>query len=284
MINALLLSASAIGISAQGIIKKYYNGKVGGRGVFLFTSVSVLFSCLIFVITSGGNLDFRAEVIPYSLGFAVSYGAAALVGFLAIKYGPLSITSLITSYSLVIPTFFGLIFLGEEVGFTFWIGFALLIVSLFLINSRGGEIRITPLWVVFVILAFLGNGICSAVQAAEQRAFSGGYKSEFMITALLCVSATILLLSLFTERGDAAFCLKRGTHLMAMCGCANGLVNLFIMLLVSSMSAALMYPIISAGGIVLSWGVSRFLYKEKLTLGQNIALVLGICSVIFMNI
>ena len=160
----------------------------------------------------------------------------------------------------------------------------LLIFSLFLINSRGAGIKITPLWIIYVTLAFLGNGICSAVQAAQQRAMGGAYKSEFMIIALLSVSVFFTVLALVKEREDVGGCLRRGGHLMAACGIANGLVNLFVMILVTLMSAALMYPIMSAGGIILSWTVSRFLYKERLTRGQNLALVLGILSVIFMNL
>ena len=284
MLNALLLCGAAVGISMQGILKKYYNGRVGGRGVFIFAAVSVLCACAVFAVSGGFRFDFRWEVLPYSFGFALSYGAAVVFSFLAIRSGPLSITSLITSYSLVIPTFYGLLFLGEEVSLLFWLGLLLLAVSLFLINPRGGEIKISARWVVFVTLAFLGNGICSAVQAAQQRAFDGGYKNELMITSLGAVAVFFLLSALLVERRDIVPCLRRGTHLMAGCGIANGLVNMFVMLLVTQMSAALMYPIMSAGGIVLSWIVSRFLYRERLTVGQNVALVLGILSVVFMNL
>ena len=71
---------------------------------------------------------------------------------------------------------------------------------------------------------------------------------------------------------------------MALCGIANGAMNLFVMLLSTRMNASLMFPVFSAGGIILTWTVSRFVYKEKLALGQNLALVLGILAVVFMNL
>ena len=284
MINALLLCGAAVGISAQNVVKKHYNKKTDRHGVFIFASTSALVACLFFLVASGFNLDLRAEVIPYSIGFAASYAAASVGSFLAIQAGSLSLTSLINSYSLIIPTFYSLIFFGEEVGVTFWIGFALLMVSLFLINSREGEVKITLKWIIFVVIGFLGNGICSTVQAAEQRDFSGAYKSEFMVMALTLVALSLFITSLCTERDCMRDCVKRGGHLMVSCGVANGAVNLFIMLLLVRMSAALIYPIISAGGILLSWAVSRFLYKENLTRKQNLALVLGIVSVVLMNL
>ena len=285
MLDALLLCGAAVGISAQNVLKKYYNGKTDRHGVFIFAAISAFVACLFFLISSGFKLDFCAEVIPYSLGFAVSYAAASVGSFLAIQSGSLSLTSLINSYSLVVPTFYSLIFFGESVSGIFWVGFALLMISLFLINSREGEVKITLKWVVFVVVGFLGNGICSTVQAAEQRAFAGAYKSEFMIMALTVVALSLFTASLCTERDCMGDCLKRGGHLMAGCGVANGAVNLFIMLLLVRMSsAAVIYPVISAGGIVLSWSVSRFLYKENLTKKQNLALVLGIVSVVLMNL
>ncbi|MBE6644672.1 MAG: hypothetical protein E7612_04740 [Ruminococcaceae bacterium] len=282
--NAIFLACAAIGISAQGVIKKYYSNKAEGRGVQIFGAVSVLFACLFFLFTSGFKLNFTADVLPYTLGFALSYGAATVTSFLSIKLGSLSLTSLISSYSLIIPTFFGLFFLDEEASVFFFIGLFLLLVSLFLINCKKSDVKITLGWLVSVLIAFFSNGICSLCQNLQQRTFAGQYKNEFMIVALGSVFLTLLICSLFTERSDVAFCLKRGSHLMAMCGIANGLVNLFVMILATRMNASIMFPVISAGGIILSWSVSRFLYEERLAAKQNLALVSGIAAVVFMNL
>ena len=98
------------------------------------------------------------------------------------------------------------------------------------------------------------------------------------------MSVVLFASAAFAERRDVLPCVKRGGYLMVLCGVANGAVNLFVMLLATRMNASLMFPIMSAGGIVLTWGVSRFLYKEKLTLTQNLALVFGISAVVLMNL
>ena len=284
MINALFLSCAVLGISAQNVIKKIYNGKAHGRGVLIFGGVSVLSACLFFIFASGFKLHFDAGILPYAFGFAASYGTAIVTAFLAIKWGALSLSSLITSFSLIIPTFYGLIFLSESVGVFFWVGFSALLVSLFLINSKGGEVKITLRWAIAVSLAFLGNGVCSAVQNAQQRSFAGEYKNELMIIALGTVALILFAAAAFAEREEILPCIKRGGYLMVLCGVANGAVNLFVMLLATRMNASLMFPIISAGGIVLTWLVSRFIYKEKLSVKQNLALIFGILAVVLMNL
>jgi multidrug transporter EmrE-like cation transporter len=71
---------------------------------------------------------------------------------------------------------------------------------------------------------------------------------------------------------------------MASCGIANGAVNLFVILLISRMNSAVMFPILSASEIVLTWLISHFFCKEKLSSKQNAAMLLGVASVVLMNL
>ena len=64
----------------------------------------------------------------------------------------------------------------------------------------------------------------------------------------------------------------------------NGVCNFLVMILAVKMDASIMFPVMSAGGIVVTGLVSVFIYKEKLSRGQYAALVLGITSVVRMNI
>lgn len=69
-----------------------------------------------------------------------------------------------------------------------------------------------------------------------------------------------------------------------MCGAANGLVNLFVIILSGRMPVSVMFPVISAGGIVAAALVSVFLYKEKLSLYQKIGMFLGTLAIVALNI
>ena len=149
-------------------------------------------------------------------------------------------------------------------------------------------IRITLLrtfsWIIFALMAFLGNGACATVQLVQQRDFGGEYKSEFMLVALVIVAVVLFAVAAFAERGDVIACTRRGGIEMTLCGLFKVASNLFVMLVAVRMNASIAYPVISAGGIILTWVISRFFYKERLSLAQNISLVLGIASVVFMNV
>ena len=285
------LVGAILAIALQNALRKQYN--TGGnstapekKGTFIFSAVSCFAALVFFLISSGFKLTFVPELIPYALGFAASYGTAVIFGFLAIKHGSLSLSSLISSYSLIIPTVFGILFLGEKTTVTFYIGLAVLCISLFLINSKKSDdgIKITPKWILFVVLGFVGNGVCSAVQALQQRAFGGLYKSELMIIALSAVVLTLLTISFITERELILPSIKYGGIYMVSNGLSNGVCNLFIMLAVGLMNAALMYPLISAGGIICTTLISIFVYKEKFTTKQYVAFAFGILAVILLNV
>lgn len=289
--NTILLISVIAGVSLQSIFKKAFNNKING-GAFIFSALSSLFAGLMFFIMGIGNFNFEKGMIIYSVLFALSYASGLIFSILAITHGSLALTSLFISYSLIIPTFWGIIFLNEPIGKTLIWGILLLCISIALVNLKKSNIKniaseektkFSFKWGLYVFLAFLGNGMCSTVQKLEQEAFNGAGKNEFMLLALGIVFVSMFLVSLRTEKEIIGPCVKSGFLLMALCGLSNGIVNLFVMILSNTMPASVMFPIISAGGIIATAIVSVFFYKEKLNIYQVAGLVLGVISVVLLN-
>lgn len=283
MLNVIFLIAIILGVSGQNIVKKPYTQKMGGSGVYFFNAIISAAALLFFAVTAT-KLDFDLSFIPYSIGFATSYAIATVFLVLAIAYGSLSLTSLFFSYSLMIPTLYGLVFLKDDISVVFILGLALLVVSLFLANKNDKKAKFSFKWIICVILAFLGNGMCTVVQNMQQVAFDGAYKNEFMIVALAIVALVMSIMSLIKERKAMKVYAKAGWHWALICGLLNGMVNLFVMILSRSMPVSVMFPLISAGGLVVTYLVSRFVYKESLTKLQFVGFILGLAAVVFLNI
>ncbi len=270
-------------LAAQHVGQKEYNKRTAAGGKYLYGMIVSLFAAVFFVLTSGG-LTWDAQVLPYSAGFAAAYGIGTAGGVAAVACGSLSLTTLITSYSLMIPTLYGLIFLNDAVGAGFFPGIVTLALSLVLINKKDDGEAISLKWVICVTLAFIGNGMCSVAQKMQQVASGGAYKNEFMIIALIFVAIGMGICSLKSERAMAKEYAKNAWYVAALTGIFNGIVNLFVMILSGIMPVAVMFPLISAGGIILTYVISRFIYKEKLSKLQLTGFVLGVVSVILLNI
>jgi multidrug transporter EmrE-like cation transporter len=56
------------------------------------------------------------------------------------------------------------------------------------------------------------------------------------------------------------------------------------MILSGLMPVSLMFPIISAGGIVATFIISQVFYKEKLTKIQFVGFLTGLASIVFLSI
>ncbi|MBQ7821138.1 MAG: EamA family transporter [Clostridia bacterium] len=278
-----LLMLIVIFVTVQNVMSKKYNVDIRHQNVFLFNAVTAFAALIFFLVSSGFRLDFNIEFLPYSLLFALAHSSASIGLVLAIKYGSLSITSLIISYSLLLPTLHGIIFLDERLGSTSYIGMGLLLISLFLVNIKKEDVKLSALWVVFTVITFIGNGMCSVVQKIEQTVFDGAYKSEFMMVALFASAVVSLVLGLVSAKS-----LKQEIKGTLSCGIAkglaNGATNLLVMIITGALASSVVFPTISAGGIVLTFIIAVTVYKERLSKLQLLGYAAGIISVILLNI
>ena len=269
-------------LTTQNVVRKAYTTK--HNGIYIFNAISAFSAMLVFFITAGGKLNFRIELLPYSLIFAAFFATCIVSMLKAIQVGSLTLSSLISSYSLIIPTLFGLIFLSETTGNFFYPGIALLLISLFLVNYEKGEKKITVKWIIFVTLMFFSNGLCSTVQKIQQIDFNKQYKSEFMFIVYLIVTLTMLLLALKNEHEIIKPCITKASIHPIICGVANGLTNYLVMVLVGLMPTSLVFPLISAGGLIATAIISRTVYKERFSKPQLIGIILGTASIVLLNI
>lgn len=284
--NALLISAVVVFMTGQGMFGKNYTIKNGGRGVFVYSCISCLAAAIMFVVTSGGKLNFTPEFMVYSLGFAIAYSSCGIFNLMAVKIGSLALTSLVTSYSLIIPTLCGIILYNDPVSKFLVTGLILLGISIAFVNfpsKNDGALKISFRWALYALVAFVANGSCSTVQQIQQKTFDGGYGKEFMIAALLMSALVAGIAALLCERKDIKDSVKNGGMYALCSGGLNAFVNLFVMILVMNMNASVFFPLISVGGIVCTVIVSTFIYKERLSFMQIIGFIFGLGAIVFLN-
>ncbi len=265
------------------VIGKQYNTKALHHNSYLYTSISNLFIAVFFLISAGFRLELTYEFLLYSIGFGIAnvLGSVGLV--CATKTGSLSLTSLIMAYSLIIPTFYGIIFLEEPVGIMLVLGIIVLLVSLFLINMKKGDTLFSPIWLLFMTMAFIGNGGCSVIQKMEQLAFDGAYKNEFMFVAALFSMVLTFVIWLFDGKKKKAE-LREAAPFAVFNGIVVGAMNLAIMFLTGLLPNAILFPSVSAGGIVVAFLIATFVYKEKINKTQLAGYIAGFLSVILLNL
>ena len=255
---------------------------------FFFAFICALFALIFFVFASGFKFNFNKEIIVYSALFGVAYALAILFVIFAYKKGNFFTSGLVMAYSLLLPTLYGIIFLKDKTSIFFYIGLALLCVAVFFIFFKKKEKteekpKLNFLWVLLIGIAFVGNGFCSIFQTAEQNAFDGMYKTEFMIIALAISSVIFFIFSIIFDRKKIKDGFKSSLLFGSIAGLLNGSLNFFVMYGLNNLDASIVFPLISGGELILTFIIARFVFKEKYTLLQYIGFCICLASVVLLN-
>ena len=288
LINIILIIAIIGATALHRVGSKSYIMTVP-RGAFTFSVLNTACAIVVFVIFGGFSFDFPPSLYLYAVVFSAFFLIAAVFALLAIGAGSLAITSMIVAYAPVIPTIYGLVFLDEPLSVTLFVGIFFLAVSLILINfeQKGEKKKITLKWIVFVSLALFGDGAKSTMLKVQQLDFNGLYKNEFLVISFTISAIVCLVLALYKEREYIKLDLKTGGMYAASCGLLTGTINLLITVLASparNMPASVMFPVMSAGGMICSLLVACFIFKEKLSKYQLTGLAMGMISIVFLSI
>lgn len=284
--QTFLIGLCTVTLTAQNIFKKQYSLCCKGSDYFFSAAVSLL--SLLFFLLTAGIPRISAEVLPYSAGFAAVYALAMVYSVLAFKAGSLAITSLLLSYSLILPTLYGFLFLNERITALKCGGIMLLLISLFLVRFEAKQEDTTnkpsTKWMIYMVIAFISNGFCSVIQNAQQRKFQGVQNSNFMIFALIISTVVLFVFSLIFERNTMINALKKGSVWAAACGICNGATNYLVMVIIAVVASSVFFPVLSAGQLILTFILSVSVYREKFIPRQIAGLFCGLASLVLLNV
>lgn len=287
MVYYVLLFFTIALLSGQSIIQKQYNIEFCEvkNSNYLYNFCMTLVACLVFFIIFIVSPTVNVGSIVYSVLFAITFCVVVFFQFLAIKTGPLALTALVISFSLLIPIVYGLIFLDENLSVYGIVGISALVLSLVLVNEyKKEEIKITKKYVFYLILAFLGNGFCTTFQKMHQIVFDGKFGGFFMFVAMAMVALFNLVMFLVKKPNKQANFYSKGSMIAGTAGLFNGLCNCLMVILATKLPSTVLYPTVCSGNMILLFLVALLIYHEKFKWYQCFGYALGLIAIILLNI
>ena len=287
----------------------------------MYLILAILFSTAIFVVMrlfSRFNLDnHQALMWNYATATAIGFVMSALNGTLASPVSepwfPLSIltgfwfiltyvlmvvssqrsgvtvTSLSSKLSVVIPTLFGVVFLKETLGLMPAIGIVLALTALFLVvggKDRGQtKANKTPLIVLLPVLIFFGTGIGDILMKITETANGHENGPTFMVAFIYGVSFvfSLLLMGYDLLKGKSKWQWKNATG-----GIVLGAVNFFstysVYQAMRVFDNVVLFPVYNIGVVCLTALVGWALFKEKLTWKNYLGLAIAIIAVFLITV
>ena len=105
-----------------------------------------------------------------------------------------------------------------------------------------------------------------------------------MIVALSLSSAVLITASFLTKETGLKDTLHIGAPLSLFCGLFNGAVNYLAIYLNQFIPASVMFPVLSAGEIILIVPYALLVRREKFTAAQWMGFGVGVVSVVLLNL
>ncbi len=160
-----------------------------------------------------------------------------------------------------------------------WIGIALSLVSILIVNMSPGsfeEFDIKPT----IILLFIFGGLAEFSTKIYQKYALTEYKNIFLFTMFFVAFA---ISSFYTLREK-----QKMTKKDIITGCIIGIPNLFsqffLLLSLTTLKTSVVFPVYSAGSIVLINIGGFLIFKEQITRKNQVAIFLTIIALVLINI
>lgn len=294
MVIAIYLAIVLFSVT-QNATTKLFNRH--GANASFFNAIKAISSLALFGAMAVYGFTLHLPTVLFGLLYGACLCISMYAGYRALCLGPMALTSMLVSFSVVIPLLWGIVFGNERLSSLRIVGLLLLFCAIILINGNilfphrhtegNGEspakMRTDGLWLLFVAVTFLCNGVCSILQKQHQTLYPEAYTDEFMFFAMLLCTLIFSAVSLSRNRLSESKKIK-GKWLGVLSGVANGLANFFTLALAGFENASVLFPVISAGTLLGTVLCGKFLFRERLKLHHYFALICGMLSVIFLKL
>lgn len=279
LISSVLLAASS------SILGGFFNRKTQGkeRAPLLYNFLSMCCTLVFWVILFCFDGTMDVKVLPYAILYACFYSGCTISVIYALRSGPIVLTTLIKQFALICVSIWGFFFWETPFSLSIAIGLLLVVLALWLClynKKQSDSVSFDFKWIFYVLIMFVGNAGCSIVQKTQQMHFNGQYGNFLMLITTALSTAVCLVMYLKGDRIDNREIVKSAWYIPIVTGICNALLNLFIMLLTTSvLSPSLIYPVIAVGGIMVVTVFSAFIFREKMRWWQWFGVVVGCIAV-----
>ncbi len=249
----------------------------------ILTCTAALAALLVF----GGRLSAPSlYTVVFGAVFGLTTALGMVCGLLAMQSGPMSLTSLVSSCSTLIPTFSGALFWNEKITPLQIAGVAMLLVAFGVGINPKKDKSLSFKWFGFCMGSFAANGGLGVMQKIQQTSDYPDEASAFLDISFITIIVILLVSFAFVRRSGSE--LFRPTAKQAGIVIAGGLllgsVHKMNLYLAGAMPSIIFFPVNNGSVLLLSAFVSRIFFKEKLSKRQLAAFFIGFAALIAVSL
>ncbi|MBR2988101.1 MAG: EamA family transporter [Clostridia bacterium] len=272
--------------TTQSATTKLFNQNCSHSAVF--NAIKSCTALILFALIAVFGFTFHLPTMLYGALYGVCLCISMYAGYQALCRGPMALTSMLVSFSVIIPLIWGITIGNETLKPLQYPALILLFLAIILTNADKIKTKDSAqknywLWLLFVGITFACNGICSILQKQHQMLYPESFSKEFMLFAMFLCSV-VFLISAIRKISPKELNKINGKRYGVLSGLANGLANFLTLVLAGMENASVLFPIVSAGTLLSALLCGKLLFKEKLKINHYVAIVAGIVAVVLMKL
>ena len=247
---------------------------------------------LVFVLKDNGTADFSLFPGVQGLAFAIILGIIS--GFLYVETYTLLqwnltrngavLSETFMKLGVLVPTVLAITWFHETPGVAQVIGLVLAVAAILLINlekrpedaGQGGGRSAKPGLVVLLLSGGICDGLSKVFEVYGNSALASHYLLYLFAAAFLFCSVRMLIRREKPGRWDVLY--------GVLIGVPNYFSARFLLEALSSVKAVIAYPTYSVGSILLVMAFGLFLFRERLTRRQYVAIGIILAALVLLNI
>ena len=246
-----------------------------------------------FIFKENAYMDFKPSLLIGQSGavqsnFVILMGLATgvffLLGFIfyqkSVKESGASLASMFGKLGILLPMVLSIVIWKEYPTKVQWIGILLALMAIILVNSKQ-NVKVAKVKNISyaLILLFIFGGVGDFCNKIFQKYAVISFKPIF----LLCVFGTAFILS-FSIVKIKKFRVEREALLLgAIVGIPNLFASFFLIEALQYKPATVVFPVYSAGSILIVIVLSRILFKEALRPMDKVAVLMTLCSLFLIQ-
>ena len=282
----LIVLFTLINLGESVIVRTY--GRNHGSGGLILSAITSLFASVFFLVTDKGGFYAPTEMIWLAVINACLIGAGFYGTFAAYQNGPYGLTRLISGFYLLFTIFYGIVFLKESTTVMTYIGIAMVIAAMVLINYKKSdeksEKRGSLKWLFWVLASTVANGFIGIITRYQQIRFEDACSNEFQFVSFFGGFVLLALIGLVVDKDKLSRVIKTGSLYGFGAGILNGAKNFLTLVIYLYLPLSIVSPLKMGLSLVGSFAVAFLMYKEKYTKKQLLGVAIGAAAIIILTI
>lgn len=254
-----------------------------GKNLFLKPSLSSFINESSSVLTSNGPMFSNEGSLFWAILVGVFAGIFFFLSFIyyqkSVNESGVGLSGTFGKLGILVPMIFSIVLWHELPSFIQWIGILLCLISIVIVNLSLEDLSLKSFNKTLILL-FIFGGMAEFSNKIFQKYALIYYKDLFLSFVFLVA----FLISIFFAFKQSKKLSKKDIFLGIIVGIPNLFSSFFLILSLNYMASSLVFPVYSAGSILLINLGGFILFNEKLSKKETLSIFMIVFALILINI